>query len=68
MKFWKNCKKILKKFKGNREEILNDSRKIMKTLLEKTEIIRNWYWYYKEQLESFSKVISMKSEKNYKKS
>ncbi len=33
MKFWENCKKILKEFKRNWEEILNDFRKIMETLL-----------------------------------
>ncbi len=30
------------------KKILNDPRKIVETLLGKTEVIRNWYWYYKE--------------------
>ncbi len=43
------------------KKILTDSRKLMETLLRKSEVIRNWWRYYEEILESFSKVISMKS-------
>ncbi len=58
-KFWRNLKEIEK-------TILNDSGKIMETLLGKTEVIRNLYrWYKVEILKSFSEVISVKLVNNY---
>ncbi len=37
----------------------------METLLGKIEVIRNWrYWYYEEILESFSEIISVKLREN----
>ncbi len=46
------------------KKITTDSRKIMETLLGKTKVIRNWrWWYYEEILERFSEVISVKSKK-----
>ncbi len=52
--FWRNLREIGKK-------ILNNFRKIMKTLFEKFEVIPNWcYSYHKEILECFSEITSMK--------
>ncbi len=67
MKFQRNYQKILKNFREIRKKILNNSRKIRETLLGKIEVIRNWYfWYYEEILESFSEIILMKLGKYYK--
>ncbi len=56
-----NCGKIARKFWRNLKETekksLNDSRKII-TLSRKTEAIRNWCWYYKQILKSFSQITS----------
>ncbi len=38
----------------------------MGTLLGKTEVIRNWGWYYEEIFESFPEMISIKLRKSYK--
>ncbi len=55
--FWRHLRE-------NEKKILKDSRKIMETLAEKTEVIRNWCWYYEEVLESFPEIISLKFVKN----
>ncbi len=60
-KFWRKLIKI-------EQKILNDSRKIMETLWEKTEVMWNWCWYYEEILGSFSETISTILGKSMKKS
>ncbi len=65
MKFLKNWEKNRRNLKEIEKKILNDSMKIMETLLGKVEVIRNWCWYYEEILKSFSKIISVKLGKNY---
>ncbi len=69
MKLWENFEKILRKIKRNWEENFKYSRKIMKTLLGKIEVIQNWCcWYYEEILENFSEIISVKLGESKKKS
>ncbi len=49
-------------------KILNYICKVLETLLGKIELIQNWYsWYYKEILESFSEIISVKFRKKNEK-
>ncbi len=58
--------KILKKSETNWEENSTWFQKnIVETLLEKTEVIWNWCWYYEEILESFPEIISAKLRRNY---